>query len=1378
MSKRAWGVLAAMAIAGPAWAACSTVAADESADAVVLPGEPAMKPALAPDPFPDRLSAYVWRNWFLVPKTLLADVVSATPDELTEVAREMGLPSEPTVLPEWRTKGYITVLRRNWHLLPYGQIMKLLGKTREQLKFSLIEDDFLWYKLGRVKPKCEELVYDKAEASETRSARRRIAAILKEEGLNPAAPEEPRFAFVKELAAPLPESGKRAGERAKDAAGASPFDFRLIFSYFADYADPLGDPAVGSFPEGLLQRLSEQGVNAVWLHTVLRTLAKDPKYPEFGEGCERRIANLQTLVDRAKRYGIRVYLYMNEPRGLTPDFFAKPGREGLAGATADGLQAMCTLNPETQRWLSDSLEKVFSSVRGLGGIFTITASENLTNCATRPGFKETCPVCRSHSRAEIIAAANNAMIRGMLKGDPRAEAILYDWAWPREEMSDLLARLPQKSVRIMSVSEDEMPIRRGGVAATESDYSISIVGPGEAARATWKQARARGVETVAKVQANNSWELSSYPYVPTMDLVAQHAVNLANEGVRGVMLSWSLGCSPAPNLRVYRDLRKGERTADPLLDRLAADLYGSANVKRVRQAWKAFSDGFANYPFACNVIYFGPHQWGPANPLYLKPTDWRATMVGIPYDDVDDWRAQYPAETYVDLMQKVADGFAEGCRLMDGVADRRELDMFRAEQMHFASCADQVRFVLARDRGDDAAMRRVAADELARAKEFWRLVRADSRFGYESSNHYFFTPIDVLEKVLSCRAVLDRPAVAEPFRWFDDAKLGMFIHWGLYSVPARGEWVMCREKIPAADYAKFAWDFRQPKDFSPERWVLLAKRMGAKYAVLTTRHHDGFALWDTKTTDFNAMKVTGRDYVREFADACRKHGLKVGFYYSILNWQYPPKADGTYDPAVWSAYLKCSFDALRELMTDYGKVDLLWYDGCSSPKGSDPDAIDEALGIRRLNAMARELQPGIILNDRSLIGGDFVTPEQSLAAPPRGQRWESCMTVNGAWGYTEKDVAWKSPETLIRSLLHCARLGGNLLLNIGPRADGSVPEECVKRLEALGDYIARCPESVYGARRDAWTEAVHEAGVVTRANGSYWLHTLGNAPRLDNSEEVTKVADGVYHVRFSPWDGPTDWLGGRHDVAIKAGDAPVLGDTTGAYDPEEGPVEPCADAKVRIPAAGKWQVKIGFVDAKGFKDTASFVVETTGPAERTFAVEGAKGYYAHKVSADWRLVPSGRWSLAGVYPGDFVATRSYESIVRANDRDMLALAKTATFVPVGKENEKSRRANERVNASYSAPTKGFGYSLGKTTIRSPRDGTFYAAAAFEYWGDVYVNGERVIRDAKKRPAEPQFVHFKPVAFPIKLKKGDNELLLVNHGGSGAHYFVFYVNFDE
>jgi len=715
---------------------------------VTLPGLPCTKAPVPTSPFPDALSAYVWRNWGLVPTARLAEVVHATPQQLEAVAAEMGLKPAAEVLPEWKDRGYITVLRRNWHLLPYDQLMAVLDKTSDELYFSLMEDDFLWCKLGKIKPKCERLEWKSGEVEKGKGARKRIAAILKEEGLDPNAPEEPRFAFVKDLTTVQPQPSTSTSPD-------SPFDFRLIFSYFADYGDPLGDPEIRSFPEGLLQKLSAEGANAVWLHTVLRTLATDPKYPELGEGSDARIANLKKLVARAGKYGIRVFLYMNEPRSMPPVFFEKDdARRAMRGAEMDERCAMCTSTSETLRWLSDALEQVFSRVPGLGGIFTISMSENLTHCKSKKDAGS-CPRCAGRRIGDLIAETNRAMIEGMVRGNPKAEALVWNWAWPAEETAYVVSKLPNHNVRLMAVSENGIEVCRGGITTQEADYAISIVGPGESARRMWSYAKERQMPCVAKVQAANSWEISSFPYLPVMDLVAQHAVNLSAEGVTGVMLSWSLGCCPCVNLSVYRDLKKGEKTIDGVLDRLATRLYGADKVPQARKAWKAFSDGFANYPFTCGTVYYGPQQWGPANPLYTRKTGWGATMVGFPYDDTARWCSAYPPPVYAELMDRIAKGFEDGCRLLEGVETKRELDMFRAEAMHFASCRDQVRFVLARDAGDREGVKRYARAELERAKAYWPLVRADSRIGYESSNHYFYVPRDLLEKVLSCRAALD-----------------------------------------------------------------------------------------------------------------------------------------------------------------------------------------------------------------------------------------------------------------------------------------------------------------------------------------------------------------------------------------------------------------------------------------------------------------------------------------------------------------------------------------------------------------------------------------------------------------------------------------------
>jgi len=747
-------------------ACCSLIHAD---DVIPLPGEDGVKAAIGCEPFPGRMHAFVWRNWSVVPVAKLAEVLQTTPDKVTHVASSMGLAPQNRILPEWKSEGYITVLRRNWHLLPYEQLLDLLDFSREKMREHLIENDFLYIKLGSIKPKCEPLLYHEPSAAESAQARQ-LAEWLKEEGAaDPHLKEaEPRFAFIPELSAPLEKNRKPQKEEK------SIFDLRLIFSYFADYADPLYDPEVSSYPDGLLQRLAANGVNAVWVHTVLRTLAPPTKeFPEFGKDHEKRIAGLKVLVKRAKKYGIDVYLYQNEPRAMPQEFFDIPGRELIKGTGRNGLYTMCTSHPAVRKWMTDSLSYIFGEVEGLGGVFTITASENLTSCASHRLQKQ-CERCKERSYADIIAEVNTTIDEGVRRGNPNAKTIVWDWGWDDTYAPDIIAKLP-KSCWFMSVSEWSLPIERGGIKSAVGEYSLSAPGPGPRASKHWALARAAGLKTVAKVQAGSTWEFCVIPYLPVMDLVAEHARKLSGANVDGVMLSWSLGCYPSPNLQVFQKIKGGDQSVDDLLNELAESLYGSKGRSLARQAWQAFSEGFREYPYHISSLYRGPQHMGPANPLYLKATGYSSTMVGFPYDDLKGWISIYPLDVWIKQMEKVQAGFAKGCALYEelekavdsGKRDMvmRELTTYRAAMLHFESCVNQARFINARNQLDKKevnreqsvqVMRDSAQAELDVAKRMLPLVHSDSRIGYESSNHYFYIPQDLMEKIIGCHYVLSQ----------------------------------------------------------------------------------------------------------------------------------------------------------------------------------------------------------------------------------------------------------------------------------------------------------------------------------------------------------------------------------------------------------------------------------------------------------------------------------------------------------------------------------------------------------------------------------------------------------------------------------------------
>jgi alpha-L-fucosidase len=337
--------------------------------------------------------------------------------------------------------------------------------------------------------------------------------------------------------------------------------------------------------------------------------------------------------------------------------------------------------------------------------------------------------------------------------------------------------------------------------------------------------------------------------------------------------------------------------------------------------------------------------------------------------------------------------------------------------------------------------------------------------------------------------------------WWREARFGMFIHWGVYAVPAGyynghpvkriGEWIMNRGKIPVAEYQAFAGSFN-PVNYDPDAWVKLAKDAGMKYIVITAKHHDGFALFKSNASKWNMVDATpyGKDLLKPLAEACRKYGMKLGFYYSHAQdwnnpggaaarkvtsegWDNPDSAaidaytaahSGHWDSAQTTKTMAQYIDEVavpqvKELLTNYGDVAVLWWD---TPTGMTDEFAE------KLNAVLA-LQPNIITNDRLKrpnFSGDYKTPEQRIPKESEldGKDWETCMTMNGTWGFKKDDHNWKNTETIIRNLLDIASKGGNYLLNIGPKADGTFPDESIERLKQVGAWMKVNGEAIYGTK--------------------------------------------------------------------------------------------------------------------------------------------------------------------------------------------------------------------------------------------------------------------------------------------------------------------------
>ena len=420
-----------------------------------------------------------------------------------------------------------------------------------------------------------------------------------------------------------------------------------------------------------------------------------------------------------------------------------------------------------------------------------------------------------------------------------------------------------------------------------------------------------------------------------------------------------------------------------------------------------------------------------------------------------------------------------------------------------------------------------------------------------------------------------REAYERRVKWFTEARFGMFIHFGLYSIPARGEWVRSEEFIPKEDYDPLINEFN-PTRCDMRQWMRTARDAGMQYVLFTAKHHDGFCLYDSAYTDFKSTNSpAGRDFVREFLDAAREYGLRAGLYFSIIDWrhpdfphygdkQHPMRNDPAYgnENRDFNRYLDFFHAQVKEVCSNYGKLDLIWFDF------SYDDLRGEAWRGTELMEMVRSLQPDVVINNRLEVSGegygslaecrpmpyhgDFVTPEKMI--PPHGLLdvegrplvWESCVTMNEHWGYCATDNFYKPAPMLIKQLVECVSKGGNMILNVGPDATGRFPQQSLEILAEMGRWLDRNGESIYGCGPAGMEKP--EYGRITRKGNTLYYHlyenTIGPMPlpglEKDKVQAIRRLADGT-EVLLS-----TNWVHSDYPdvVFVDLGPDPVLPDTT------------------------------------------------------------------------------------------------------------------------------------------------------------------------------------------------------------------------------------------
>lgn len=687
---------------------------------------------------PTRWQTVIFRNYGYVSADKIAAVLGCGEQTVHSEAERLGL-GGVDYHSDWEKKGYITIIRNNWFLLPYSQLTVLLAISKEKLEFILEKEDFLYLKLGGFKPCCQEVRYSPLTETQTERTEE-IAKSIK--GL-----------CVKRKVLPFDFFGKlpkRAeAERTNTHA-------RIVHGYLTPCGDVFSETSQTYLSDTLLQAYRAQGVNGLWFHGLLSALSPYPFDERLSVGYKARREELKTLISRCKRYGIKVYLYLNEPRGLPKDRIGKYAR--LAGRTERDTVGLCLEKREVENYLYEAVKDLLDEVTGLGGIITITMSENLTHCNYRPGTN--CPVCAKIPPEVSAAKVNNVIMRAIRDSRSDCELIANLWGWSSfmdwsEEQTMHGIKLLDKDISVMVVSEYDLEIEKGGVKSRIIDYSLGNPGPSEISKKSMEKAKSEGHKTYAKIQINNSWECSAAAYLPVFDLVYEHLTNLKAVGVQEFMLTWTLGGYPSPMMGLVADfVEQGEKFS---LESWYDKQFGEYSSK-MQSAVGYFSQAFREYPFSIDSLYYSPKTLGLANLWQLMPDKKKSCMVCYSYDDFENWIFPYPYERYISQYEKLLALWEKGIALLENADDERvnEVKVYaETAYLHFQADVLQTKFsYFKRDiAGYKSEITELLREEKDCIVRLLAILAECPAVGYETSNHYFYNESNLTEKILNIEKI-------------------------------------------------------------------------------------------------------------------------------------------------------------------------------------------------------------------------------------------------------------------------------------------------------------------------------------------------------------------------------------------------------------------------------------------------------------------------------------------------------------------------------------------------------------------------------------------------------------------------------------------------
>lgn len=715
--------------------------------------------------FPNAIYRFVYHNWDLLPARTLARFLGCKTHSVHRMGNDLGLPRmEPPPL----ERILPVIVRRNWHLMPRKEIARLVGMRMDRFVHALQEIDMLEIKLGKA-PSVRKIRWQEP-TSAARAAARRLAAKL-QPYLADADGWDPPFSFVRPMSrAPR---GRRAPKA--DRTGFNPC---LFYSYISTHGDFLltgEDP----YPNGTLARLADCGVNAVWLPGLLRDLSPSRPFAGFGANHGTRIACLRGIVRRAKKHGIEVFLYLNEPRGMPKRFFERhPDARGMPSRIAlTDSWGMCTSAASVQDFLRESTAFLFKAIPDLGGAVLITASEYVTNCYSHyysdnfgSPTSKMCSRCKTRGPVAALTDTARLMQEGLDSIGSKARLLQWLWTWNavlnESQIGEAIRALPDGMPVVIDWARGA-PFEVFGKSAIVDEYSIAHVSPSPMCREHMREARRGGRQVIARAQVVTSVEMNPQPYLPAIPNIARLMRELRRHHVDGLFGSWIFGSWHERNMEI---LALDRETDDPV-KALALKYYGERGAILAGRAWQQFSKALACLPESQDVLYFGPINSGVALPLRLEKESWRHSMVLLSSDHLDLCCKPFGARVVARAFRAAAEHWEKGVELLEQAmarapkkhhaANRLDHGVSSACGLHYRSAAHHVEFMRLRDEALAGArpwskvsrrMMKILDDEARVAERLIPIAAHDARIGFEGSVGYYYRPLELIEKRLTLDA--------------------------------------------------------------------------------------------------------------------------------------------------------------------------------------------------------------------------------------------------------------------------------------------------------------------------------------------------------------------------------------------------------------------------------------------------------------------------------------------------------------------------------------------------------------------------------------------------------------------------------------------------